>query len=43
MGNEEGFGTSYAPFNPMEYEEEERSRGQNRVATEAPKGEEELM
>ena len=41
--NEEGFGKSYEPFNPMEYEEEEQSRGQKRVATDAPEGEEERI
>ena len=40
---EEGFGKSYEPFNPMEYEEGDQSKGQTRVATEAPEGEDERI
>ena len=40
---EEGFGKSYEPVNPMEDEDGEQSKGQKRVATDAPEGEEERM
>ena len=40
---EEGFGQSYEPFNPMEYEEVEQAKGQKRVATEEPEGEEDRV
>ena len=39
----EGFGKSYEPFNPMDYEGEEQAKGQKRVATAASEGEEERV
>ena len=39
--NTEGFGKSYEPFNPMEFEESNQERGQKRTAEQEPEGQRE--